>query len=156
MNTNLLENTTALKETLIKRSTPDIYRSNALRYLDLPAFSTMRQINKRKQIIEICKSTGASIPKSLGINLLHQGVDYSIDLNQIIEKFKNPINHLIEEFFWFWPLNTQNIKQDQGLNFLSNNDPQKAMITWESQSLNGDPNGIALHNVTILKNICHA
>ena len=150
---NPIEDLTILKEVLINSSIPDTYRVNAFRCLDLQAFSTMREINKRKQIIEICYSTGASIPKELGINLLRQEVDYSNDINKLIEKIKNPINRLIEEFFWFWPNNFHGDHQDKGIFFLSNNQKEKAAIIWENQLLYDDPKGIALHNLTILKHI---
>ena len=104
-------------------------------------------------MIEICRNTGAPIPQGLGINLINSKEVDSIDLKQVIERFKNPISRLIEEFFWFWPNNYLKNEEDQGLNFLNNGDPYNAGLTWFHKSQNGDPKGIVLHNLTILNHI---
>lgn len=146
------ESITLLKDLLIQRSTPYIYRLNSFRLLDLSSFSTMREINKRRQIIEIHQNNGVSIPKGLGINLIPANSDR--DLKFIIEQLQNPISRLLEEFFWFWPENYKKTTvEDLGFQYLKDGDTNNASLHWNIKTKNDDKDGVFQHNLAVLSHL---
>lgn len=138
-------------KTLLKLTEINFYTKNAFRVLGQPVDASEKQINRE----------GKKIIKQLKHNM-------PIDSNQVIKlpklpdetnkfderliddaltRLKDPESRLIDELFWFWPLNNNDSLNDEALIALSNGDFTKAYEIWKPLAQNG--NFVAIHNQAV-------
>lgn len=126
-----------------------IFKHNAFRILQLPVNASDRDISRRKQVIEISSNTEAPLPDGpCKILPVHQN-DNHVDINQIVESLRDPIQRYVQEFFWFWPLSDTKPNDDPAFQALMDIDYAAAQYIWDSQKSDPKRFAIGLHNLAI-------
>ena len=133
---------------LIAAATRNLFRKNVFRITGLSIDATIseatRHADKLKMMVELNQ---------------HQNTHRSAfpldpppsidDIREALQKFKDPENRLIDEFFWFWPEEFGDGKSDPAIQALAKGDSNAAFAIWEKKA-NASSNGIvAKHNLAI-------
>jgi hypothetical protein len=126
-------------------TTIDLYRQNAFHILQLPATSSIREIKKRQQIIEISARTGAPIPGGKGSYLQISQIDQEV-ITRVGQDVQDSLSRFLHEFFWLWPGENQDIPA--GCIGLGGIDEQ--ITYWEKQLDDDEDDIVAYHNCAVL------
>ncbi len=143
-----------IKELILKIAKPDIYCDNAFQQLSLPVTASLRELQKRRQIIEIGLKTGASIPKGAFTTIVLKKIQDSYVLEETIQRLRNPEERLLDEIFWFWldPIVSTGL-HDPVLDLLTNGKIAEALNFWSKRVAVDSQDGIALHNLAIFTHV---
>ena len=131
--------------------TPELYFNNVFRITGLGITTTIRSANKYNKEILQREKLGLSIqfPQSPIYHLPYppsvEKIRFSIE-----QKFFNPQRRILEELFWFWPLNwgTEN-QNDLALSLINSGKIDEAVMIWRS-CLSARPESVvANHNLAV-------
>ncbi len=128
---------------------PELYRMNAFRVAELPVESTVRDLGKRRQIMEMASKTGMPIPAGSGRFLPLKGTISPDIVQEAMQHFQDPERRLVDEFFWFWPKEFGQSKSDKALAALSRGDIKEATEIWLNQE-QSDNGNVPIHNLAVL------
>lgn len=135
-------------------ATPYIYQRNAFRLSGLHITCTLREAKRISRDIEQRKKLG--LDAANGSKRIFPLPDQMSgqDLRHIIDqRISHSSNRIIEEIFWFWPLNPDApAESDEALRLLSENRPDLAVNIWKN-FLDGKQSGIALHNLAVINHL---
>ena len=137
-------------ENLLKVATPELYRHNAFRVLGLPINATLREIERHRKRLEMVKKLGIDSPDQ---NRSCFPLDPPPDQDSIrnaIEQLRDPVQRLIEEFFWFWPLKT-GLAQDKVLELLSKQNIDEVVKIWKENEKEGCC--VSTHNLAVFHHL---
>ena len=107
---------------MLEIATPDLYRMNAFRVLGLPVDASSSDLAKRQTMLKMLGKLGAdaSVPHH-GILPLNPPADADA-LRQAGHRLRDPESRIVDELFWFWPVDLQNSDGDGGLSLLRRGD----------------------------------
>ena len=72
------------------------------------------------------------------------------DIREALEKLKDPEKRFIDEFFWFWPEEFGQSKNDPALQALSQGRLKTALEIWQKKYQQSPPDIVATHNIAVL------
>ena len=135
-------------EALLATANKELFNKNVFRITGLPVDVTTREANRQMDELKMRVELGESLD--------NQNVAYPIkpppnldDIREATQKLKEPEKRLIDEFFWFWPLDSGHSKSDPALQALAKGDTKTANEIWQGK-LNDESNGIvAKHNLAV-------
>jgi hypothetical protein len=133
-------------EPLLEAAGPDLYRANAFRVLGLQTESTEREIARHSQRVRFQTSAGLTDRMKEPLSL-----DPPPDLDALQraeQRLRDPERRLVDEFFWFWPLQQEG-HEDEPLRALSQGDVRLAYQLWKKDEVRSD-DGVSTHNLAIL------
>lgn len=137
-------------ETLLKVATPELYRYNAFRVLGLPINATLREIERHRKRLEMVKKLGIDSPdQNRSCFPLAPPPDQD-SIQNAIERLRDPVKRLIEEFFWFWPLKIGSA-QDKVLELLSKQNIDEAIKIWKENEKEGCC--VSTHNLAVFHHL---
>jgi len=141
---------TGVAAILAESATPDTYRRNPFRVLELAADCGELQISKRLKLIEIAVKTGQPVPAGEGRALPIQGSRDGVSPEEAARRLRNPEERLAAEFFWFWPHRLGESDEDDALAALREDDLEKAVDLWVDQANARSEDNASLHNLAVL------
>lgn len=148
--TNGMWTTDSHCETLLKVATPELYRYNAFRVLGLPINATLREIERHRKRLEMVKKLGIDSPdQNRSCFPLAPPPDQD-SIRHAIERLRDPVQRLIEEFFWFWPLKT-GLAQDKVLELLSKQNIDEVVKIWKENEKEGCC--VSTHNLAVFHHL---
>lgn len=128
-----------------------LYMDNAFRVTELPIDASTRNIKRRLDELKIAAEvddltdefTHAFAPKPLP----------SIDaIRTAGQRLQDPQKRLVDEFFWFWPLTWDDVRNDAALVALASGDTYTAYGIWSAIKNQdcSDTAVVAKHNLAVL------
>jgi hypothetical protein len=138
-------------KSLLTIATPALYQKNAFRLLKLAVNATKHDIIREEQKIEMIQKLGDSngqVTSPFPFNITAD----PHTLADTTQRLLHADQRLIDEFFWFWPIENGNGKNDQALQAIRNGDIEKAKSIWSYNSKNGNEY-ISIHNLAILNHM---
>ena len=128
-------------------ATPDIYRNNAFRRLDVFADAGASDIRRQQKRREMAAKLGVV---ESGTNIWPLSLEESEEgVRAALDVLADPASRYLHEFFWFAATD----KDDDALTRLSSGEPELARQHWEMQINDDDRKGSALHNLAVLDHI---
>ena len=153
-NENASASPNAGAELLLAAATPELYRRNAFRTAELPVDVAARDLSRRQQRLEVAARTGLPAPpgpgRALPLEQDAQDGDAEDGLREALQRLRDPERRLIDELFWFWPLEPGHASEDEALAALARDDVEAATTTWRRVERRPDLGGVALHNLAVL------
>lgn len=129
---------------LLNLSTPNLYRSNAFRITGLNVDSSLRDISRAAEKLEMTIKLGA-VHQSEGICPLPEQLSVPA-IKSALQMLKDPEQRLLHEFFWFWPSGAAS-KDDLAIQALKERKYQSAVNLWTNAK--GQGSGVAIHNLAV-------
>jgi hypothetical protein len=134
---------------LLAEAVPEIYRLNAFRVTQLPVNATQREISRQVEKIRMAEKIGVAAEVKGGLMPLATSPD-SDALRGAVQRLRDPQRRLIDELFWFWPLE-DGVENDPALKALETEGTGAASRLWQAAVDEGGRQGaIALHNLAVL------
>src|SRR6185503_20135559 len=98
-----------------------LYRSNVFRVIGAPVHATTRDLARRSERLKLAeKVTTAAVP---GVGPLALDPSPGADaIREALHRVRDPERRLIEELFWFWPLDIAGGRPDSALASLEQGD----------------------------------
>lgn len=138
-------------EHLLAEAVPEIYRANAFRVTQLPVNATQREVSRRVDKIRMAEKIGVAAELNDKVMPLVPSPD-SDALRQAVQRLRDPEKRLLDEVFWFWPLEDGD-GTDAGLGALRTQGEKAAAEVWGAATgEDGRRGALAHHNLAIL---CH-
>ncbi len=146
----------AMAETVITRSvletaTPDLYRQNAFRVLQLPLHATMHDVTRREKMLAMAQKLGMQSENGRDELLPLSPTPDADAIREAKHRLADPPRRIIEEIFWFWPTEN-NGDTDQGLLFLRQKRVSEALEQW----LKDEKDSVSIvpaHNLAVLYHV---
>jgi WD40 repeat protein/formylglycine-generating enzyme required for sulfatase activity len=138
---------------LLEAAKPDIYGINAFRTLEMPIDCRENELVKRQKMIDIATKNGTPIPSGAGRAFpLEKGVDeYAI--RNAMERLRDPEQRFIDEFFWFWPHELGNGRNDEALLALREGNIEEAVQVWTDIANTYTAENVSIHNMAVLSHL---
>jgi hypothetical protein len=136
------------KNPLILAAGLELYRRNIFRITGLPVDSTARQITKRAEQLKLAAELGHVQNKAIHeLDITPPPTNEQIQ--EALQRIKEPELRLIDEYFWFWPMHEDGSQKDPAICALQEGKVQTALRIW--QEIENDPNhgAIASHNLAV-------
>lgn len=124
-----------------------LYFDNAFRILGLPGDSSQQDIKRKIMEYDISFKIKKKIQK--GIFSFGTAIDQEL-VQQADQKLKNPEKRIVDELFWFWPIEAGRGKEDEALIALYANNISTAVNIWLEEEKNDI---ISTHNLAIYYHI---
>ena len=136
--------------TLLEIATPELYRRNAFRVLGLSVTVDGAELGRQQKILERMEKLGMDSPaKPDGVLPLHPRPDADT-LRQAGQRLHDRQARLIDELFWFWPLDVASGPEDPAFALLRSGDLAGAHRAWAAISRDDKNFPVAVHNVAVL------
>jgi hypothetical protein len=138
---------------MLEVALPELYKINSFRILGLPVSATLRELDKQQKKIALLVKLGT---QNLTVNSGYLPIAPSPSgemIKKAMQRIFDPENRLIDELFWFWPIEDQNVLNDQALKLLISHDLNGARSVWKQLIQDKKVGYIALHNLAILHHI---
>jgi hypothetical protein len=136
---------------LIQSAHINLYRDNTFRITGLPVDASEKEIKKHADKLKMLEELGYGH----GANPAAFALDPppSVDkIREAIQRLKEPEHRLVDEFFWFWPLEFGKSANDPAIQAILNGDSGKAYDIWTHMESSPEHDFIAWHNIAIM---CH-
>lgn len=138
---------------LRESATPELYRRNGFRVLELPVDATPREVNRRRQMSEMAASSGMTLQPGAGRCFPLDPEPDEFAVRDAVQRFGDPEHRLVDEFFWFWPHEHGQSRSDQGLQQLTSGDHERASAIWSEQEANRSISHVSTHNLAVLHHL---
>ncbi|MGO9119698.1 MAG: hypothetical protein ACLQPD_19060 [Desulfomonilaceae bacterium] len=136
-------------EPLLELATPHIYRHNLFRVLGLSVNASSKDVQRQQNRRKMQERLGVGSSDVSGGPLALDPAPTEEDIRSAMERLHHPMDRLLDEIFWFWPLNGP-VSGDPALKALGQGQVRKAADFWMEQAeLNGHGE-IAIHNLAVL------
>ena len=122
-----------LSRIMLESTSEDMYRINAFRVLKLPVDAPQKQVDKRVDKFLSYIRLGRGIEEK-GYLDLRFPIEES-DIRNAAQRLTDPEMRLIDEFYWFWPLNKES-SDDDVLDLIFNQDYSGALNLWKEHAKN--------------------
>ena len=130
-------------------ATPDLYRQNAFRVLNLPTTVTAEELSRRQKKLRLMEKLGAgaaeSEPNCFPLDPPADGEA----IRRATQRLHDPVSRLIDELFWFWPIDAE-AEDDEGLRLLRAGDLAAARSFWLNWMRQNGDRGPICHNFAVL------
>ena len=134
---------------ILEQATAALYRNNAFRVLQLPVEATAREIARRGDLAKIRQRYGGSAATRAG--LIGEEPEPDEDaVRTALQRLSDPERRLIDEFFWFWPLEPGCNERDEALAALTSGGASAAREAWLAPEQSSVESGVAIHNLAVL------
>lgn len=120
----------------------DLYLNNAFRILEVPVNVDEKEIRRRQKIIDFSISNNQTPPGG-PFSLFAHPVNTKEALTSAIYKIHDPNKRFLDEFFWFWPSESEE-ENNQILSLISENRMDALLDLWQA-----DDNFINIHNLAV-------
>ena len=138
------DRSTELAAMILGMADATLYRTNAFRLVGAPVHATAREIARRFERRKLAHQVGTAVAAAAGPLALDPPPD-AATVHQAVHRIHDPERRLIEELFWFWPVDdTQG--PDPALEALERGDTTTAIAIWRGN----DSDGIGVHNLAVL------
>jgi len=126
----------------------NIYRENTFRVTGLPVDATEKEIKKHADKLKLIADGYGQAATPIAFALDPQPT--ADQIREAIQRLKEPEHRLIDEFFWFWPLESGKSAEDTAIRAIMAGEPDTAYQIW--LNLENDPshNFIAWHNIAVM------
>lgn len=141
----------------------NIYRTNGFRILGLDITSKDRKISNRMSRIERYKNkNGFDDTEHLKGVFENSKMDFLLSVSpeptfmeyqQANNRLKDVKLRLIDEIFWFWPKSFDSDLDEEVIDFLKENNYNKAISYWGDASSSGTMNMTSIHNLAVLHHV---
>jgi hypothetical protein len=115
--------------TLLEAAHPEIYRRNAFRITGLPVDVSSRDIARHEQKLEMMRKYNSVEWSSKAPLPLNPPPD-EYTTKEAVQRLNDPEKRLIDEFFWFWPIQQHQRGTDDAIALLTAGDIQGAAAQW--------------------------
>lgn len=133
---------------LIDAANKNLFRNNAFRITGLSIDATTREINKHADTLKLMEEFGQG--ESIHTSAFALKPPPTLDqIRGAIEKLKDPEKRLVDEFFWFWPLDFGQSQSDPTLQAIASGDLNSALETWTSLEERHASSVVATHNLAL-------
>ena len=131
--------------------TPQIYHHNAFRITGLPVDSSTRDIKRRADDLKAAAEIGDDQDEHTHAFALTPPPTVD-NIREAVQRLNEPERRIIEEFFWFWPLDWDHDDSDPALTALRNGNTDVPFKLWsEAVKEDEEPASIvAKHNLAVL------
>jgi len=149
----LPESTAALQQgfpLLSEVARPELYRTNAFRLLGLPVTATSLDIRRQLNKHQMMQDYGGGVPPARQPLPLMPSPEGE-EVRKASHHLGDSQRRLLDELFWFWPLDRERGGKDPALEALARGDIATAYSEWTVQSGSGYEAGIAMHNRAVLQ-----
>ncbi|MCE5259193.1 MAG: hypothetical protein LLG44_09070 [Chloroflexi bacterium] len=142
------DNLHTIENNLLEAVEPELVKYNTFRIIELPINATAREIDKRRQAIEM--ATGAKLPIPPGPGRIYPLADRpdADMLDKALQRVQSPELRLRDELFWFWPEAAHDGANDEALAALARGDQAAAIALWYKHESSSEP-GVATHNLAV-------
>lgn len=126
-----------------------VYATNPFHILGLSAFANGREIRRRKEDLDSACAMGASSWKDEFKHLLGNTPVPGVDtVAAAFRRIENPQQRIVDEFFWFWPIEG---RDDEAFDALSEGKKTTAEKIWKREEKSGNIRRavIAKHNLAV-------
>jgi hypothetical protein len=132
---------------LMEAAHPDVYRHNSFRVAGLSVEATPRDISRHTEKLRMMQrySGGGTVKTPL---MLDPPPDEHA-VKDALHKLNDPEKRLIDEFFWFWPHQLGQSKNDAALAFLAQDDIENAGNCWMKMEQSSESH-VSSHNLAVL------
>jgi hypothetical protein len=134
--------------TLRDAATPDVFLKNAFRITGLPVDVTTRDIAKQLAQRKLRAELG-EVEDVRSSPFAREPQPSIQEIREAEQKLRNPEQRVVDELFWFWPLDPRGGKSDPALHALAAGDTSTAEQLWKTMESNPDKGPIAIHNVAV-------
>src|ERR1017187_1014016 len=117
---------------LLHAATKELYRNNSFRITGLQVDATSREIAKQADKLKLLEELGQGATIHTGIFALKPPPTLHV-IREAIQRLRDPEQRIIDEFFWFWPQEFGEGKQEVALQALANADLDTALQVWRSK-----------------------
>lgn len=132
---------------------PNLYRHNAFRIAQLPVTVDVRDVLRRQQIVALSTQTGLAVPAGPGQALPLAETSDLTAFGNAMQTLHAPEQRLIEELFWFWPMEPGSEQPDEALDALRQGEVPRATSIWHRQQMVDGQGNIPLHNLAVLAHV---
>ncbi len=139
-------------ETLLHKATPGLYRGNAFRILELASDASAREIARRGEMLKMMERYGNGTPRKPGPLALQPTPDEGV-VRSSLQRLQDPEQRLVDEFFWFWPAQLGESKEDPCLKALAEGQLQEAFNAWRRAERNSSESNVSMHNIAVLTHL---
>ncbi|MDD5701288.1 MAG: hypothetical protein PHU23_04470 [Dehalococcoidales bacterium] len=134
---------------LLKIANPDIFRLNSFRILELPVTASPREISSQMRKLDLVEKFGNNGFTERGA--LHLNPAPDTEARQTAsQRLIDPESRLIDELFWFWPLQASPVDVDVALTALKQNNLSDAISIWKRNEVQNSETHVSTHNLAIL------
>jgi hypothetical protein len=153
LDSEIEENETSLDEEpsylpLLDTARPDLYRLNAFRLTGLPVDANQQMISRQVEKLKMMEKLGVLDQQTSGpLALVPPPEQHVISA---IQRLRDPGRRLLEELFWFWPVEPE---IDLALAALEKGSIDLAWDNWTRLENSGTAGVIATHNLAVLAHV---
>lgn len=126
---------------------PELYRRNAFRVAGVSVEASARDISRHVEKLQLMQKFGTNGVARSPLAIVPSPDEH--DVRAAVHDLNDPERRLIDEFFWFWPLQLGHGRNDTALRLLDAGDAQAAARTW-AESEKGSEAIVSTHNLAIL------
>ncbi|MBN1191226.1 MAG: hypothetical protein JXA46_15830 [Dehalococcoidales bacterium] len=134
---------------LLKIANPDIFRLNSFRILELPVTASPREISSQMRKLDLVEKFGNNGFAERGALYLNPAPDTEAR-QTAYQRLVDPESRLIDELFWFWPLQASPVDADVALTALIQNNLLDAISIWKRNEMQNSESHVSTHNLAIL------
>ena len=134
---------------LIAAATPELYRQNAFRITGLPVTAGIGEVRRHSQELARMKRLGLPTEDTRGGYLPLRPPPEEDQINGAANRLLDQETRLIDELFWFWPIDLQGT-EDEGLALLKDNRIDDALKFWLRNEQLGSQSQVSTHNLAVL------
>jgi hypothetical protein len=136
---------------LIDACTPLVYRHNAFRITGLFSDASVRDIKRRVDDLKHAEEIGDAEEEHCHAFALKPPPSLE-HIREAALRLQDPERRIVEEFFWFWPMEWGTGKRDPALKALANGDKKSPHEMWieELGSSASEKSVICKHNLAVL------
>ena len=134
---------------LQKILTPDLYRANLFRILNLPVTATAREVQRREARRQMEARLGIQTEQNSDGPLALTPPPSEEQIKAALERLHSPVERFLAELFWFWPSVGPS---DEALVLLAGGktDEAEAIKKWTADLATKDRRITAQHNLAVL------
>lgn len=133
---------------LLDAATKDLFRKNAFRITGLPVDAPPRVVSKHVKDLMVRVEVGQDEQAQTAALAMTPPPTLE-EIHEAIKKLKDPERRLIDEFFWFWPLEAENTIPDPALEVLASGNADAALKIWAANEANLSRGVVATHNIAL-------
>lgn len=126
----------------------ELYRDNGFRRLGLDAPTDSRALVRRFERLRVSLELGQRVG---GWAFALEPAPTLEELRSSTRWLQEPVQRLVEEFFWFWPVAYPENEQDEALTAFMAGDTATATTAWSAAASRGEPAG--WHNLAVYQHL---
>jgi len=138
---------------LLEIATPELYRENAFRITGLPVTADEREIRHRAKMLRLTERFSPSTVQTTSGCLPLKPPPDGDAVKRAIGHLRKPETRLVHEFFWFWPSEWAD-SRDDALELLAKRRLREALSLWREREKGRSRGRVPTHNIAVLNHVC--